>query len=110
MPHVRRLLLVLTMLATLAATGAGAASAAGTIVFDASPGSGPPPASLGPYAMTSFGRDPQPLFAPVAGVAGPGGTIAFSSELQHVRIGNGWATWSHGYAGDVYWTFGALAT
>ena len=25
-------------------------------------------------------------------------------------MGNGWATWSHGYTGDVYWTTGTQAT
>jgi hypothetical protein len=34
----------------------------------------------------------------------PAGSITFSPALTHVRVGNGWATWSHGYTGDVYYT------
>ena len=42
----------------------------------------------------------------------PAGTIGLSPALQHDRIGQGWATWSHGYTGDVYDTFavGGLQT
>jgi hypothetical protein len=32
-----------------------------------------------------------------------GGTIGFSTNLAHVEVGNGWATWSHSYTGDVYY-------
>ena len=53
--------------------------------------------------------DPQPLGSPVGGVAGPGGDILFSPSLYHQRIGLGWATWSHGYPGDVYATFGPVS-
>lgn len=28
---------------------------------------------------------------------------SFSNPLNHRQIGNGWATWSHGYTGDVYY-------
>lgn len=71
------------------------------VIFDGSPGSGPPPATLGPYAMTPFGPDTQPEGV-VGGVAGPTGTIAFPVPLEHELVGFGWATWSNGYAGDVY--------
>jgi hypothetical protein len=109
MPSRRRLLfLILTSLVTLILAGVGAASASGAITFNASPGFGAPPATLGPYTMAPFGLDPQP-FGAVAGVTGPTGTVSFSPALSHARIGQGWATWSHGYAGDVYWTFGALS-
>ncbi|MBK7695067.1 MAG: hypothetical protein IPI30_12285 [Saprospiraceae bacterium] len=30
--------------------------------------------------------------------------LLFSSSLFHVRVSQGWATWSHGYLGDVYYT------
>ena len=108
MPRVRLLILILASLVTFSLTGVGTASAAGTITFDASPGTGAPPATLGPYPMTPFGLDSQP-FGFVTGVTGPSGDVAFSPALDHVRIGQGWATWSHGYAGDVYPTFGGLS-
>ncbi len=76
------------------------------ITFDGSPGTGLPPGTLGPYTMTPFGADPQPLNngPVVTSVNDPAGTIGFSPALNHSRVGNGWATWSHGYTGDVYWT------
>jgi hypothetical protein len=76
------------------------------ITFDGSPGTGAPPATLGPYNMTAFGADPQPLNngPVVTSVNDPAGTIGFTPALNHSRVGNGWATWSHGYTGDVYWT------
>jgi hypothetical protein len=74
------------------------------IVFDGSPGTAAPPATLGPYTMTSFGPDPQPVGATVTGVSDPAGTIGFAPPLTHSTVGNGWATWSHGYTGDVYST------
>ena len=109
MPRTRLLFLILASLATFTLLGAGTASASGTITFDASPGVGAPPATLGPYTMTPFGLDPQPLFDFVSGVMGPAGGVAFSPALNHLRIGQGWSTWSHGYAGDVYATFGPLS-
>jgi hypothetical protein len=72
-----------------------------TITFDGSPETGPPPATLGPYTMTAFGADPQPLGS-VNGVTDPAGTIGFTPAMNHDRIGEGWATWSNSYAGDVY--------
>jgi hypothetical protein len=33
--------------------------------------------------------------------------VAFSIPLEHLQVGNGWATWSNGYTGDVYWNQGA---
>jgi hypothetical protein len=87
-------------------------STAPPIVFDGSPGTGPPPATLGPYTMTAFGPDPQlvnqgPV---VTSVNDPAGTVSFSPPLNHSTVGNGWATWSHGYTGDVYWTTGSTIT
>ena len=28
----------------------------------------------------------------------------FAPDLEHLTVGNGWATWSNGYAGDVYFS------
>jgi hypothetical protein len=86
-------------------TCAGTSCTEGEIVFDGSPGTAAPPATLGPYTMTPFGLDAQTIGANVTGVSGPAGTIGFSPVLNHDRIGQGWATWSHGYTGDVYDTF-----
>jgi hypothetical protein len=87
-------------------------SASPPIVFDGSPGTGPPPATLGPYTMTAFGPDPQPVNQGpiVTSVNDPAGTVSFSPALNHSTVGNGWDTWSHGYTGDVYWTTGSTIT
>jgi hypothetical protein len=87
-------------------------STAPPIVFDGSPGTGPPPATLGPYTMTAFGPDPQPINQGpvVTSVNDPAGTVSFSPPLNHSTVGNGWDTWSHGYTGDVYWTTGSTIT
>lgn len=104
---IRRLLLVLA-LGLLSVVGVGVDPAGATVTFDGSPGTGPPPATLGPYAMVPFGADPQPLMTNVVAVAAPGGgAVGLSPASSHRRVGNGWATWSHGYTGDVYWTNGA---
>ncbi len=68
-------------------------------------GTSAPPAVLGPYAMTAFGPDPQPEGSDVTSVASPlYGSVGFSAPLNHRIVGSSWATWSHGYTGDVYFT------
>ncbi len=83
----------------------GSAAIVGTAL-----GTGAPPAMLGGYAMTAFGLDPQPLISDVSAVATPlGGSITFDAPMSHRRVlpvGGGWSTWSHGYAGDVYYSNG----
>jgi hypothetical protein len=72
-------------------------------------GTAPPPSTLGPYTMTAFDPDPQPHDF-VTSVASPlGGTVDFSIPLYHSTVGYDWATWSHGYLGDVYATYGPLS-
>jgi hypothetical protein len=67
----------------------------------------PPPALLG-VPMTPFPPDPTPIFTDVSSVASPlGGALLFSFPLSHRMIEQGWATWSHGYMGDVYYAQGA---
>jgi len=113
----RRFWIVITVGALALAFGAQAVrpaparAAGGTITFDGSPGTGAPPAKLGGYAMVPFGADPQPVGADVSGVATPSGkgTVGFTPDLQHLQVGNGWATWSNGYTGDVYATGGATS-
>jgi hypothetical protein len=70
--------------------------------FDGSPGTGPPPSTMGPYTMQSFGTDATPEGEDVSGVDGPTGEITFDNPLQHDLAGDDWQTWSNGYSGDVY--------
>ncbi|MBK9717112.1 MAG: hypothetical protein IPO85_06300 [Saprospiraceae bacterium] len=75
------------------------------IVFDGTLGINAPPATIGGYQMTPFPLDDRPLFNLEIDVIAPSvcpKTIDFSIAGDHRRIGNGWATWSHGYAGDIY--------
>ena len=83
------------------------------VVFSNAPGTGAPPATLGPFTMTPFGLDnvnPINPFGPTtpntASVATPalacGGAIGFSPLLDHRRIPGSFLNWSHGYMGDVY--------
>lgn len=85
-----------TVSATINCTGSSC------IAFNGSPGTDPPPATLGPYTMTPFGADTAADGAIVTGVNDPAGNITFSPALTHTLVGTGWATWSHGYTGDVY--------
>jgi hypothetical protein len=83
------------------------AQAAPVVVFDGSPGTSAPPATLGPYLITPFGDDTRSDFSNVNGVAvangaPPGGAINFNVPLSKRSIPASWLTWSHGYAGDVY--------
>ena len=69
------------------------------------------PGTLGQYVMTAFGDDARPVFGTVSDVASPlSGVVEFSPDVTHYEIGSGWATWSHGYTGDVYFTGGTTLT
>jgi hypothetical protein len=71
--------------------------------FDGSPGTGAPPSTLGGCPMTAFGDDTRSTFSDVTTVNAPGGgSLSFSTPLNHREIGDGWNTWSHDYTGDVY--------
>src|SRR5690606_5360839 len=49
-------------------------------------------------------------FTDVTTVPSPlGGDVTFSSACNIRTIGFGWATWSHGYTGSVYYTNGAAS-
>jgi hypothetical protein len=80
----------------------GCTTTAPTIVFDGSPGTGAPPATLGPYTMQPFAADPTAEGTLESEVTGPTGPISFDSQLQHDLVGSDWETWSNGYTGDVY--------
>ena len=73
-------------------------------IFAVNGGTAAPAATLGPYTMTPFGPDnTNPLSAPSSNVPSPlGGDLGLSPAQNHHTIGSGWATWSHGYTGDVY--------
>jgi hypothetical protein len=57
--------------------------------------------------MTPFEADTRELFQLVSDVPAPEGrTLQFDQLVDHRRVGDGWATWSHGYTGDVYFVQG----
>jgi hypothetical protein len=56
--------------------------------------------------LTPFAADSRPTFDDVTTVPGPTGDLGLSPAANHRRIGDGWATWSHGYTGDVYFVSG----
>lgn len=80
------------------------------VYFDGSTGTGSPPATLGGYTMTAFDDDTRSQFSTVSSVTGPSGDVEFSPDLTLYNVGSGWATWSHGYTGDVYYTSGTEIT
>lgn len=54
--------------------------------------------------------DARPVFGDVTDVTvAPDCIIRFDIPVSHRTIGLGWATWSHGYTGDVYYTNGATS-
>jgi hypothetical protein len=85
--------------AVLLAAAASQAQVSGTNLGTASP-----PSTLDGYSM-SAGSDGRATMSDVtfAGVGG-GRTVDFSTTMSLRRIGDGWSTWSHGYAGPVYFT------
>jgi hypothetical protein len=94
-------------LVVLAAFAAPAAAA--TITFQ-DLGTAAPPATLGGFAMTPFPDDGFAPFDPVTSLPSPlGGTVDFSPTMMNLEVPSSWATWSHGYTGDVYWTQGATS-
>jgi hypothetical protein len=89
----------------------GTTTLSADVVFDGSAGTGAPPASMGNYTMVAFGDDTRANFATISTVTGPTGDISVSPSLSHRTVGSGgWATWSHGYTGDVYSTGGTSVT
>jgi hypothetical protein len=99
------------LLTSVAMLGVSAAGADAAVVFDGTPGTDAPPATLGGYAVTPFGDDASPLFSDVTSIPTPtGGSLSFAQPVNHRRIGSGWASWSHGYTGDVYYNGSTSAT
>jgi len=99
----RSLCVVLAAFAVVCLSSPGVVDA--EIVYKGDVGVSAPPATCGPYEMTKFPLDPRPLYEDVFDVPSPlGGELLFDIPMSHRRIGAGWATWSHGYTGDIYFT------
>jgi subtilase family serine protease len=75
-----------------------------TIFFVGKPGTRKPPSKLGPYRMKKFRADTRKLTNMVSTVKGPTGTVHLSPKLEHLKIADGWATWSNKYKGSVYFS------
>ncbi len=91
------------------AAGGGIGQAA--ILVDTSPGTGAPPGTLGGYTMGAFPADLSAEGTLITSLAPPAaapviGDLQFASPVEHDVVGSFWATWSHGYAGDVYYQDG----
>ena len=88
---------------------AGTAKGSRAILFDLSPGTGAPPATLGGFAMTPVPSPGAPactgLLPPLPTPGGPLGVAPADTTSRCIDFG--WATWGHGYLGDVYYTVGA---
>ena len=85
----------------------------GGVVFNGSPGTGAPPATLGGIPMFKFVDDSRPVSGVGSLVSSVSASndcpvgIQFNLPVNHREVpAGGWATWSHGYTGDVYATFG----
>lgn len=90
------------------AAGLSVASTSFAAIIGVAGGTAAPSATLGPYTMTPFANDTRANFTTVSSTqATPiGGVVGFSPNVSLREIGAGWATWSHGYTGDVYAAFG----
>jgi hypothetical protein len=92
------------LVGALVATVLASAVSVHAVITAVDLGTNAPPAMLGGYTMTPFGSDPTAVGTLVTSVTSPlGGVVSFSRPLKHLVVGSGWSTWSHGYAGDVYW-------
>lgn len=74
-----------------------------TIAFTYAPGTGSPPSDLGKYKVQKFTALSCTSGTAYDSVTGPTGDVLFNPNLECEQVGNGWATWSNGYTGDVYW-------
>ena len=103
----RRIFALLSAAALLAVLVAAASpapvTAASGIVFDGSPGTNPPPATLGGHPMTPFDHDDR--FDTTTTVPAPGaGSVGFS-EYMGIDDVLPWQPWPVGYTGRIYATF-----
>lgn len=96
----KRTCLVICLLAALTP-----AATAGIIGVDL--GTGAPPGTLGGYAMTAFTQTGIAGYTPLASIATPvGSSLIFVPGAFGAQTPGDWATWSHGYTGDIYYTGG----
>ena len=79
---------------------AGAGSV-GSVYFVDSPGTSAPPTRLGATDVTPMTTDDL-RDGPVTDLSSTEGTVGFSVPMDIYRVGDTWATWSHGYQGTVY--------
>ena len=106
------LLPALTVALGSLAVSSGAAQAA--LVFDGSPGSGAPPATLGGYTMSASPQDTNADFTEVSDApATPTSSFGFEDPMQLYTVGDSWSSsdWAGGaYAGRIYYSNGAGTT
>jgi len=100
-------------LLVLTGSSLGSRAAGAGIVFDGTPGSGAPSATLGGYTMAAFPLDTRPEeVGVVTTIPAPSGSITLSSGVQILAVGSTSNTglWAGGtYTGKIYWTGGNLA-
>lgn len=73
-------------------------------------GTAPPPSTVAGRPITPAQPDLSPLFSSVSSIAlSSTVSLGFSTPAEHRKIGMGWALWSHGYTGDVYYAPGATS-
>jgi hypothetical protein len=101
--RLRAIVVGATSAALILSLAAGPTSAAGGVWFVGTPGTNPPPSTLGPYAMTPFGPDGYALEQMVSTVPAPtGGSVGISKPVAVVNpqvVAGGWTV---GYSGHVY--------
>ena len=73
------------------------------IAFTDAPGTGAPPAYLGTHKVKQFTALSCTEGNTYTNISGPDGKVSFNPSLVCEQVGDGWATWSNGYTGDVYW-------
>jgi hypothetical protein len=99
------------LVVSLGLLGVGVASAQAAVIFNGAPGSGAPPATLGPYTMTPFPTDTRTQGSTVSSIPAPNAKQVLLSPSSELRaVGAGWATgaWAGGtYSGALYFANGA---
>lgn len=96
-------------LALVAGLGCALAGAARGDLVALDLGTNPTPEWIGRWLMLPAPRDDR-VFMDVTSVPGQAHTtITFSRPVNCREVGFGWATWSHGYTGNVYYAEGATS-
>ena len=84
----------------------------GATTFDLSPGTGTPPGTLCGVSMIPVPAGAPACTGAVPPLVTPGGPLDIDPQDSGSSprcIGSGWATWSHDYVGDVFYTGGAMS-